>query len=61
MAGLKAALLDKSNDTSRGLNGQTSDFIRGYKTLPTDSWWDKFNNRLTQKVADFGKSYGKRF
>lgn len=60
MTGLKLALQDKKQGNKRNLKGYPEDFIRGYKTVPQDSWWDKINDRLTSFASDFGKSYGKR-
>lgn len=61
MLGLKVGVQDKASGTKRDLTGFSNDFVRGYKTVPKEKWWDKFNDKLTQWAADFGHSYGKRF
>lgn len=60
MTGVKLALQDKKQGNTRNLKGYPEDFVRGYKTIPHDSWWDKTNNKLTQWVSSFGSSYGNR-
>jgi hypothetical protein len=61
MTGLKQAVQDKTNNVKRNLRGDPEDFVRGYEMVKRDSWWNKFNNKLTQWASDFGHSYGKRF
>jgi hypothetical protein len=60
MTGIKMAVQDKAADKKRDLSGYSDDFVRGYKLVPRDSWWDKVNNKLTSWAVDFGNSYGKR-
>jgi len=60
MMGLKSGVQDKASGTKRDLTGFSSDFVRGYKTVPKEGWWGKFNDRFTQWLADLGHSYGKR-
>jgi len=59
MSGLKIAIQDKKQGNKRNLKDLPEDFIRGYKSIPQDSWWDKINNRLTTFASQLGKSYGK--
>jgi hypothetical protein len=62
MSGLKQAVKDKAAHISdRDLNGYPEDFVRGYKMVKQEGWWDKFNDKLTRWASDFGKSYGQRF
>jgi len=60
MTGLKLGIQDKNADNKRDLKGYPDDFVRGYKMVARDSWWHKFNDRLTRWAADLGKSYGHR-
>lgn len=61
MSGVRDAIKDKLKDEHpRDLEGHTEDYIRGYSTIPKDSWWDKANDRLTQFVTMLGRSYGNR-
>lgn len=60
MAGLKQGAIDKGYDVDRDLTGYSKDFIRGYRSVPQDSKWDKFNSKLTGFLANLGNSYGQR-
>lgn len=61
MSGVKDALADRlSGEHPRDLEGHSQDYIRGYSIIPRESRWDKFNDKLSRWVADFGRSYGNR-
>jgi len=61
MAGVRDALQDKNRgEHPRDLEGHSEDYIRGYSIIPKESMWNKVNDKLTQWVSDFGRSYGNR-
>lgn len=60
MTGVKTGVKDKADGINRDLEGYAEDFVRGYKIVPRDSWWNKANAKLTQWAADLGNSYGRR-
>jgi hypothetical protein len=60
MTGLKKGVQDKAYGQKRDISSRHPDWQRGYKTIRSDSWWHKFNDKLTRWAAEFGNSYGRR-
>ena len=54
MSGVNLAMQDKKQGERRNLKGLPDDFIRGYKTVGQESWWDRANAKLTQWAGQFG-------
>ncbi len=64
LEGMKLASQHKQQKTTIDINAvPDGDFKRGYiaimshKTPHSDSWWSKFNDKLTAAIADFGTSF----
>jgi len=68
MGGVKQAVEDKKTGQKRSsvfFKEMPPDFVRGYKFVLQDDggntdWWAKANDKLTDLVAMFGRSYGNR-
>jgi len=58
--GQKWAIKDRLSGVKRELDKYPPAFAKGYQTVQRESWWQKFNEKLTQLAAEFGKSYGRR-
>jgi len=51
---------DRLSGTQRELDKYPPAFAKGYKEVQSDSWWNKFNAKLTDMIARLGNSVGKR-
>lgn len=56
--GVALGVSDKMKDINRKLNGSEIPlaFIRGYTKARNESWWNKFNDRMTDYLARIGSS-----
>lgn len=54
--GRKAGLKDMLQNVKRDLTQYSPDFVKGYKQIKREKWWDRFNDRLTRLAAALGSS-----
>ena len=60
MSGVNLAIQDKKQGHRRSLRGLPDDFVRGYKVVGQESWWEIINSKLADWAGRFGQSYGDR-
>ena len=58
MSGVNLAIQDKKQEHRRSLSGLPDDFVRGYKVVGRESWWDIVNSKLADWVGRFGQGRG---
>jgi len=58
--GLKDGYNDKLKGDKRDVSDEHPDYVAGYKTVAQESWWTKFNDRLTHLATQLGHSYGSK-
>jgi hypothetical protein len=52
--GKKWGVKDKLAGTERELDKYPDPFVKGYKEVQSPGWWTKFNDKLTQLLAQLG-------
>jgi hypothetical protein len=58
--GRKVGVQDKISGKNRDLSQYSADFQKGYKEVHKDGFWSRFNDRMTQWLANMGSSLIKR-
>jgi hypothetical protein len=58
MSGVNLAIQDKKQSHRRSMRGMPDDFVRGYKIVGQESWWDIINSKLADWAGRFGQSVG---
>jgi hypothetical protein len=57
--GKKWGVKDKLSGVERELDKYSPSFVKGYKEVQSPGWWTKFNDKLTQLLAQLGSGVGK--
>ena len=63
MEGVKIAVRDKRAGVRKDMSNISGDVARGYmaimdyRDMGGDSWWDRFNDKLTKWIAGVGTSF----
>lgn len=54
--GKKWGMKDLLSDTKRDLSNFPPAFVKGYKEIQREGWWQRFNAKLTDYLARMGSS-----
>jgi len=54
--GVKWGIKDKLTNTQRELDKYPPAFVKGYKAVQREGWWQKFNDKLTNWLGQLGSS-----